>query len=148
MAVRNDLTAEDLVAHFRTAWALPKPEPFIAYFEPLLHPNVVMLQPTLPPAHGPAGFAASFRGLFGLIPDLTATVDTWADKGSSVFIASTARGTLGGRPIGFEVCDRFELADGLILRRQAFFDPAPLLRAAAVRPRAWRSAVALLTTRH
>jgi limonene-1,2-epoxide hydrolase len=138
------LTPAALVELFATGWALPKPEPFLDHFVPHLHPDVVIEQPGLPPAHGIAGFAATFRKLFALIPDFTATVEFWAASGDSVLIISTAGGTIGRRPVTFAVCDRFDLADGLIVRRQAFFDPTPLRRTIVAQPRVWPAAARLV----
>jgi hypothetical protein len=42
--------------------------------------------------------------------------------------------SLGGRRITFDVCDRFELRDGLIYRRQAYFDPTPIVVGVLIRP--------------
>jgi hypothetical protein len=49
----------------------------------------------------------------------------------------TLRGTLGGRPIAWRVCDRATLRHGLVVERESYFDPTPLLRAVLTRPRAW-----------
>jgi hypothetical protein len=56
----------------------------------------------------------------------------WTDD--TVFIASVVRGRIGGRPVRFEVTDRFVLRDGLIYRRQAYFDPTPIVTAVLRRP--------------
>jgi hypothetical protein len=42
------------------------------------------------------------------------------------------RGHLGGKPLQWVVVDRIVLEDGLI-RERSYFDPAPLLRAVAMR---------------
>jgi limonene-1,2-epoxide hydrolase len=139
----DPLTPERLVEVFATAWALPKPEPFIEHFVPHLHPDVVMYQPGMPPMRGIDGFARSFRKLFALVPDLVATVDFWAASGATVLIVSTAAGTLGRRPVSFAVCDRFDLTDGMVAERRAFFDPTPLRRMIARQPQVWRAAVTL-----
>src|SRR4051794_24386663 len=115
----DPLTPESLVEAFATGWSRPKPEPFIESFVPYLHPDVVMEQPGMPPLHGVDGFGHGFRQLFAVVPDLTATVDFWAASGDTVLIISTASGTVGRRPISFAVCDRFDLAEGLIVRRCA-----------------------------
>ena len=139
----ESVTPERLVEVFATAWSRPKPEPFIEHFAPHLHPDVVMHQPGMPPIHGVDGFARSFRKLFELIPDLVATVDFWAASGDTVLIVSTATGTIGRLPVSFAVCDRFDLADGLVVARRAFFDATPLRRTIARQPQVWRAAVTL-----
>jgi hypothetical protein len=51
-----------------------------------------------------------------------------------VFLELTLRGHLGRKPIEWTVVDRIILEDGLIRERRSYFDPAPLLRAVALRP--------------
>jgi predicted ester cyclase len=97
----------------------------------------------MPPMRGIDGFARSFRKLFALIPDLVATVDFWAASGDAVLIVSTADGTIGRRRVSFALCDRFDLADGRVVERHAFFDPTPLRRTIARQPQVWRAAVTL-----
>jgi limonene-1,2-epoxide hydrolase len=138
------LSPVTLVEVFARGWALPKPEEFIEHFVPYLHPDVVMEQPGMPAGHGIAGFADASRRLFALIPDLTATVEFWAASGESVLIIATATGSIGGEPVSFAVCDRFDLAGDLIVRRQAFFDPTPLRRLVLRRPRVWPAAARLV----
>jgi hypothetical protein len=45
----------------------------------------------------------------------------------------TLRGTLGERPVAWRVCDRATFRDGLVVERESYFDPTPLLRAALTR---------------
>jgi hypothetical protein len=54
-----------------------------------------------------------------------------------VYIELTLRGSLGGRPVAWRVCDRVTLRDGVAVERESYFDPAPLLAAIARTPRAW-----------
>ena len=61
--------------------------------------------------------------------------------GDCVYIELTLRGTLGGHPIAWRVCDRTTLRDGLVIERESYFDPLPLLRAIHTRPRAWPALV-------
>jgi limonene-1,2-epoxide hydrolase len=134
------LSPTALVDVFARAWALPKPEAFLDGFVPHLHPDVVLEQPGMPATCGISAFAEAFRRLFTLVPDLTAAVEFWAASGDSVLIIATAEGTIGRRRVTFVVCDRFDLADGMIVRRQAFFDPTTLRRAVARQPRVWPAA--------
>jgi ketosteroid isomerase-like protein len=129
--------AADFVTSFAAGWALAKPEGFVAHFRPRFHAEVVATQPLFPPAHGPAELERMFRRFFSLFPDLTLTVDRWTSRGDAVTIESTCRGTLGGRPIRFAVCDCFVLCDGQIRERRSYLDPLPLLRSVLLRPWVW-----------
>ena len=53
-----------------------------------------------------------------------------------MFIELTLRGHLGSKPVEWTVVDRIILEDGLIRERRSYFDPAPLLKAVALRPHA------------
>ena len=47
------MTPEEFPAVFGQGWALPKPQPFLDHFLPLIHPQVTFTQPMFPDAHGP-----------------------------------------------------------------------------------------------
>jgi hypothetical protein len=64
-------------------------------------------------------------------------VERFAIGAECAYAELTLRGTLGGRPISWRVCDRATLRDGLVVERESYFDPTPLLRAILTRPRAW-----------
>lgn len=128
------MTPEEFTSSFQKGWTATKPDGFIAHFLPLCHPDVVVDQPLLPTARGPEAYMAGFRRLFALLPDLQAEVQRSAVTEDTVFIESRVTATLGGRPFSFDVADRFTFEDGLIVRRVAYFDPAPILKAVALRP--------------
>jgi hypothetical protein len=46
------MTPEEFTAIFTKVWVLPKPEPFLDHFLPLIDANAVFIQPTFPDAHG------------------------------------------------------------------------------------------------
>lgn len=75
--------------------------------------------------------------LFALIPDLHGQVERTAVGADCAYIELTLRGTLGGSPVAWRVCDRTTLRDGLVVERESYFDPLPLLRAILTRPRGW-----------
>jgi limonene-1,2-epoxide hydrolase len=122
---------------FAQGWALPKPEPFLDYFRPLVHPDATFVQPMFPIGHGVDGFDRVFRQLFNQIPDLTANVQDSAVSGDTVYIESLCTGTLGRKPIRFDVCDRFRISGGLLVERRSFSDPLPVLLATLRRPTSW-----------
>jgi hypothetical protein len=67
------MTPEEFPAVFGEGWALPKPQPFLDHFLPLVHPQATFTQPMFGDAHGPAEVERMFRRLFVLLPDLIAT---------------------------------------------------------------------------
>jgi hypothetical protein len=131
--------AEAWVRHFTEGWRAPTdPDSFAAHFEPVLDPQIRLVQPQIPDLVGHRAFREGFaRPLFGLIDGLRGTVEGWASNGESIYIELTLRGELGGRPVTFESCDRITLRDGIAVERKAYVDPMPILAAVAVRPRAW-----------
>ena len=105
-------------------------------FEALITPDVLLTQPLLPTARGPAAFRAQFDTLFAAIPDLRGEVLGWGASADGVLIDLRLRGTLGGRPVELITCDRIVLRDGLMAERHARMDPLPLVRAALASPAA------------
>jgi limonene-1,2-epoxide hydrolase len=132
---------EELPAVFAEGWALPKPQPFLDHFLPLIHPQATFTQSLLPDAHGPAEVEQMFRRLFTLLPDLIATPRRSAVHDDIVFIESDCTATLGTKPISFSVCDRFVIQDGKLLDRRSYSDPGPVLRAVLRRPSSWTRAL-------
>jgi limonene-1,2-epoxide hydrolase len=135
------LTPEEFPAVFAHGWALPKPQPFLDHFLPLLHDDAIFTQPMFGEAHGRAAIERMFRRLFRLFPDLIATPRRSAVDGNVVFIESDCTGTLGAKPIHFPVCDRFTVADDKILARRTYSDPLPILGAVLGRPSSWTQAL-------
>jgi hypothetical protein len=135
------LSAEEWVAEFIDGWRAPSDaDSFADHFEPICTDDVRMAQPQLPTLIGKRAFREEFcRPTFALIPDLHAEVHDWAvnEAGDVILISFTLAGTLGGKPLRWPCVDRVVLSDGLACERTAYFDPAPLLRAVATRPRAW-----------
>jgi ketosteroid isomerase-like protein len=131
--------AEAWIGAFTEGWRRPADaDEFSDPFEPILDPQVRLVQPRIPAAVGRAAFRELFaRPAFTLIPDLHADVHDWAVRGDTAYVEFTLRGTLGGRPIEWRAVDRLSLRDGLLVERRSFFDPAPVLLAVATRPRAW-----------
>jgi ketosteroid isomerase-like protein len=111
---------------FQTGWLQAKPDGFIDFFRPHLHDEIVGTGPIFPDTHGSDEFLASFRQTFAYIPDITLTVEDWGARGESVFVASRCTGSIGETPLEFRVCDHFVLRDGLIFRRDSYWDPSVL----------------------
>jgi hypothetical protein len=142
VAERADPTAaaEAWVAHFAEGWRAPSgPDALADHFIPVLDPQIRLVQPQIPTLVGYQAFREGFaRPLFRLIPDLHGEVRRWASRDGVLFIELTLRGTLGGRPVSWDVVDRVTLGpDGRARERKSYTDPTPLLLAALARPRAW-----------
>jgi hypothetical protein len=156
-AAANDFAAQQWVDGFAEGWRAPTgPDAFAAHFRAMLAPDVRLIQPQLPTTVGFRAFEEQFvKPVFGLIPDLHADVQRWAARGDTLYIELTLRGTLAGRPLSWRACDRITLRDGLAVERESYFDPAPLIAAVAMTPRAWpqflrvqaRNLANMLTTR-
>jgi ketosteroid isomerase-like protein len=129
------MTPDEFVVAFVEGWTRSQPDGFIEFFRPLCHPEVIADQPLLPAAVGPEAYMASFRSTFALLRDMHPQVLTTACTEDTAFIESHVTATIGGRQVSFDVADRFELRDGLIYRRQAFFDPTPIIIGVLLRPR-------------
>jgi protein-S-isoprenylcysteine O-methyltransferase Ste14/ketosteroid isomerase-like protein len=131
--------AQAWVAAFAEGWLAPtSADAFADHFQPWLDPRVRLIQPQLPTMVGHRAFRERFaRPLFALIPDLHGQVQRFAVGADCAYIELTMRGTLGGRPVAWRVCDRASLRAGVVVERESYFDPLPLLRAVLTRPRAW-----------
>ena len=60
----------------------------------------------------------------------------WGATDDGVMIEIRLGGTLDGKPLTWNAVDRLVVRDGLIAERHSYFDPLPVLRAFATRPRA------------
>jgi ketosteroid isomerase-like protein len=138
-AVAGTEVAQSWVLAFTEGWrGAGGAEAFADHFEPWFDPHVRLIQPHLPTLAGHQAFRQRFaRPLFALIPDLAGQVERFAIGAECAYVELTLRGTLGGRPISWRVCDRVTLRQGLVVQRESYFDPTPLLRAILSRPRAW-----------
>ncbi|HEX3173685.1 MAG TPA: nuclear transport factor 2 family protein [Solirubrobacterales bacterium] len=80
----------------------------------------------------------AFSELFELMPGITATVRRWGATSDGVLIEFTLSGTAGGKPISWDLVDRFVIGeDGLATERITYFDSVPVALQLATRPRAW-----------
>jgi hypothetical protein len=80
----------------------------------------------------------AFAELFEAMPGMTATVHRWGATADGVLIEFTLSGSAGGKPISWDVVDRFVVGeDGLATERVTYFDSAPVALRIARRPRAW-----------
>ncbi len=113
--------AQAWVLAFAEGWLAPaSADAFADHFQPWFDPQIRLIQPQLPTLVGQQAFR-----------------ERLAIGADCAYIELTLRGTLGGRPIAWRVCDRATLREGLVVERESYFDPTPLLRAILTRPRAW-----------
>jgi ketosteroid isomerase-like protein len=131
--------AAEWVAGFTDGWRAPRDaEAFVAHFNPMLSPDVRLIQPQLPTLVGRRAFYEQFaKPLFALIPDVHAEVERWAASGDALYIELTLSGMMAGTPLRWRACDRITLRDGVAVERESYFDPLPLLLAVIKTPRAW-----------
>ncbi len=139
LVARPENIVEEWVRGFEAGWRDPGGvDDFVAHFLPMLDPGVRMVQPQLPTLVGHEQFRRGFaEPLFAMIPDLHGTVRGWAADGDVIFIDLVLEGTVGRKAVRMETVDRITLRDGLCVERVAFIDPAPLLKAVLMSPRAW-----------
>jgi ketosteroid isomerase-like protein len=132
--------AEAWVEAFREGWRAPESaDAFADHFEPVLAPDVRLIQPQMPTTVGRDAFRHRFaRPLFALIPDLHGEVERHAVGDDVAFIEFTLRGTLAGRPVSWRGVDRISLRDGRAVEREHYTDPLPVMLAVLTRPKAWR----------
>ena len=109
-------------AAFADAWSAPTPERLVA----LLHPDVTLLQPHLPPVHGRDAAHAELQRLLRWMPDLHGEVDRACGNDAVVFIEWRMKRTRNTRP-GIRAVDRFLLDGDLGTERRVWFDQFALL---------------------
>ena len=127
-------TVNEFVKRFADWWEAPDPD----RLDTILAEDVVLIQPLAPATRGLAEGKAGFRDLLSFLPDLTATVHTWAVEGEHVFIHFTLSATYGGKPIEWDAVDRFVVReDGLSSERVSWFDSGPLGLQMLLNPRGW-----------
>ena len=129
--------AEGFVRAFGDFWSAPTPERFRA----LMHPEVHLVQPLAPDAHGVDEAVAWFTATQALLPDIRITVRRWGGTPEALFIEWTAHATFGGKPISWDAVDRFRLERGLVRERVAHFDALPLVVTILTRPTGWPHAL-------
>jgi SnoaL-like domain len=131
--------ARTWILAFAKGWRAPaSADAFADHFQSWFDPHIRLIQPRLPTLVGHQAFRTRFAWpLFMLIPDLHGQVERFGIGADCAYIETTLRGTLGGRPIAWRVCDRATLRNGLVVERESYFDPTPLLLAILSRPLAW-----------
>ncbi|MBF6098707.1 nuclear transport factor 2 family protein [Nocardia cyriacigeorgica] len=100
--------------------------------------DVELVQPLIPTCTSKRQWWAEVERLRGLLPGLRSDVQSWAGAEDVLFIEHRLGATVGQRTVEVDATDRFHLtAEGIVTRRIAYFDPAPLIRAVATSPSTW-----------
>ena len=152
-AERRAEVARAWVEAFTEGWRAPAgADAFADHFEPLLDPDVRLIQPMLPAINGLAEWRAGFlKPTFTMFPGLRGEVHGWASSGDVVYIDFDLIAPIGRRQVRWPVVDRFTLRDRRPIDRITYFDPTPLARAIATSPGTWprllRAQVQLLSYR-
>lgn len=126
---------EDLAA----GWQLGDADAFVAHFKPSFHPDVRSSQPLSKPRIGFAALERQFRGIFALLPGVTATVKAWAAAQPNIYVEFEIAASRNGRRLAMTSCDRFTFASGMITERCVYFDPTKLLGFVLPQPALWPS---------
>jgi ketosteroid isomerase-like protein len=124
---------EAVADRFAGIWAAPSVQDLGA----LMHSEIVMLQPILPPIRGREDGMSEFSKLLKWLPDLRGVVDERAAAGNRLMIAWRLQFTLGQQPFELRLVDRIVVKDGLIAEREAYYDSLAFAAAVLSRPSAW-----------
>ena len=118
---------------------------FLAFFRPHLDPDIRLSGPLTPDCHGLEQFSEFFTLLFDLIPDLHGSVERSEVVDDEVaYVWLQLRGTIGARPVAFDIRDRLVVRDGKLVERAAKGLPLRFMAGVLRTPRAWRRAARLL----
>jgi ketosteroid isomerase-like protein len=74
------------------------------------------------PRHGRADVERTLRGIFQLVNDLNADVESMVTQGDRVAVRFVVRGNVGGHPIAIPIMDFYTVRDGLIVADDGIFD--------------------------
>lgn len=141
--------AAEFVDFFAAGWAIgaTNPERFFAHFGSRMTEDTRMIQPLSPVFRGSRGLRELFAPLFEVITDLRGEVLRWGETDDGVLVELRLAGTLGGRPIAWVTVDRITVRDGVMLEREAHFDPLPLVGRMLRAPRASMKLIPLMLRR-
>jgi hypothetical protein len=121
------------VDRFAEVWRAPTPERLVE----LLHPDVTLYQPQLPPIRGKAQALREFSRLLAWLPGLHGVVETSSQTGDVVFIEWEMRFRIHRELVSIKAIDRFKIQDELAIERTVYFDQFEFLRAILKHPGLW-----------
>ena len=138
LARDGQVDLSEFVRRFQAGWAASSLE----MHNGLWTDEVELHQPILGSLYGREQCHRAFEKLFILTPDLTLDVREWEGAGRHLYISFVFRASFGGSQLRWPAVDQFLLNDeGLILRRDSYFDPLPVLRHMLTHPRGWPKAL-------
>lgn len=115
--------AADFVRRFVEYWS----DPSVERLDTLLSDPVRMIAPLTPTTETLEDGKRAFGAVLDAIPDLENEVRRWGPTADGVLIEFTLSGTIGGRPVSWDLVDRFLLdQEGLATERVSYFDSASL----------------------
>jgi ketosteroid isomerase-like protein len=123
-----------VLAAFARGWDTPDPHAW----DGLMAEDIELNQPLLQPGTTRKTWHEEAQRLVTLLPDIRGEVVSWVGNEDLMFIELRLTATLGGKPLDFRAVDKLWLTqNGTVLRRDSFFDSAPLIHAVMCRPSAW-----------
>lgn len=123
-----------VLAAFARGWDSPDPRAW----DSLMAVDIELHQPLLLPGTTRRTWHDEAQRLVTLLPDIRGDVVSWAGHEDLMFIELRLHATLGGKPLEFRAVDKLWLTPtGTVLRRDSYFDSAPLIQAVLRRPSAW-----------
>ena len=126
--------SENFPEIFAAAWANPTLDSLMAP----LRDEVVLVQPLSRDLFGKAEARKTFAKTLKRFPGVCGTVHGHAISDDlHLYIDWTLRAPIGGRMIAVPIIDKFWFLDGLVSKRIAYFDPAPIIKATLKSPRQW-----------
>ena len=129
----NSLHAQ-VVTEFTRAWSMPGP----GAFDAILDDDVELVQPMLRDTIGRDNWDQEILRLQTAMPNLTGEVLAWAGSGDSIFVNLRLVSTQKGKTFDFTLIDHIRISpEGMIVRRDSYFDSAPLARNMVTRPTWW-----------
>jgi hypothetical protein len=121
----------EFVARFEAAWKVGTTEALAT----ILHPDLCLVTPLAPALRGRTAALHLLGNFLALMPAPRIRIHRWTAAGDGfVLIEFSFYGTVGRRAVQLDLVDSFELVDGLAVRRTAYFNPAPLVRAVLTQP--------------
>jgi hypothetical protein len=114
---------QEFAQRFAEIWQHPSPEQLVA----LLHSEVVLYQPQMPPIHGRQAALEEFQRLFRWLPDTYGEVERFCGANGVLFIEWQMKLPIGKNGLSLKAVDRFILQEGLGIERAVYFNQLPLM---------------------
>src|SRR5215471_11436918 len=108
---------DKFVRLFERFWESPN----VAQLDELLHQDVKLVAPMMPPTVGIEEAREAFTRIFELLPGIHGWVHQWSATDDSVLIEFTIEASVGGDRIRWSGVDRFTLRDDKAIVRVSYF---------------------------